>query len=49
MLSQILLKNKQIRDVFGLNSRKHAMNFSWEKSTEDLIEVFEKILDEVVA
>ena len=46
---EILLKNKQIRDVFGLNSRKHAMNFSWEKSTEDLIEVFEKILDEVVA
>ena len=46
---EILLKNKQIRDVFGLNSRKHAMNFSWEKSTEDLIDVFEKILDKVIA
>tara|TARA_B100000073_G_scaffold14993_1_gene12208 strand:- start:3115 stop:4323 length:1209 start_codon:yes stop_codon:yes gene_type:complete len=46
---EILLKNKQLRDVFGINSRKQALNFSWEKSTEDLIKVFEKILNKTPA
>tara|TARA_B100002052_G_C15857491_1_gene588323 strand:+ start:565 stop:1773 length:1209 start_codon:yes stop_codon:yes gene_type:complete len=46
---EILLKNKQLRDVFGINSRKHALNFSWEKSTQDLINVFEKILTKTPA
>ena len=46
---EILLKNKQLRDVFGINSRKQALNFSWEKSTEDLINVFEKILTKTPA
>ena len=46
---EILLKNKQLRDVFGINSRKQALNFSWEKSTEDLINVFEKILNKTPA
>ena len=46
---EILLKNKQLRDVFGINSRKQALNFSWEKSTEDLINVFETILNKTPA
>ena len=41
---EILLKNKPIRDAFGYNSRLHAMNFSWEKSTDDLVKVFEEVL-----
>ena len=41
---EILLKNKPLRELFGVNSRLHAMNYSWEKSSEDLISVFEDVL-----
>ena len=39
-----LLKNKPLRELFGVNSRLHAMNYSWEKSSKDLISVFEDVL-----
>ena len=41
---EILLKNKPLRELFGVNSRLHAMNYSWGKSSEDLISVFEDVL-----
>ena len=41
---EILLKNKPLRELFGFNSRLHAMNYSWEKSSKDLISVFEDVL-----
>ena len=41
---EILLKNKPLRDLFGINSRLHAMNYSWGKSSKDLISVFEDVL-----
>ena len=41
---EILLKNKPLRELFGVNSRLHAMNYSWGKSSKDLISVFEDIL-----
>jgi len=41
---EILLKNEPLREQFGINSRSHAMNYSWEKSSKDLIEVFEDVL-----
>ena len=41
---EILLKNKPLRELFGVNSRLHAMNYSWGKSSKDLISVFEDVL-----
>ena len=41
---EILLRNKPLRELFGINSRLHAMNYSWGKSSKDLISVFEDIL-----
>ena len=41
---EILLNNKPLRELFGVNSRLHAMNYSWGKSSKDLISVFEDIL-----
>ena len=41
---EILLNNKPLRELFGVNSRSHAMNYSWGKSSKDLISVFEDIL-----
>ena len=41
---EILLNNKPLRELFGVNSRLHAMNYSWGKSSKDLISVFEDVL-----
>ena len=41
---EILLKNEPLRKQFGINSRSHAMNYSWEKSSKDLVAVFEDVL-----
>ena len=45
---EILLKNKPLRELFGVNSRLHAMNYSWGKSSEDLISVFEDVLSKCI-
>ena len=41
---EILLKNEPLREQFGINSRSHALNYSWKKSSTDLISVFEDVL-----
>jgi D-inositol-3-phosphate glycosyltransferase len=46
---EILLKNQPLREQFGVNSRLHAMNYSWEKSSKDLISVFENVLSKCLA
>jgi len=40
----LLLSNKNMRNKMSVNARKFAKNFSWNKVTDDLLEVYKEIL-----
>lgn len=41
---ELLLSNEELRRDLGKSAREHSMKYSWDKTTENLLQVFKELL-----